>query len=109
MCRLIHMCQRDQRGDLAVHGPRVDWYGRYLEYILGIGRRITRSWCGEALVDRLSRQTFVRVLALTALLCACAMSWQMPQASADPHGYPNPGYVPDDMDHWYCFGAGVTA
>jgi len=53
-----------------------------------------------------SRRGFCLVLALSVVGLTLVTA---PTASADPHGYPVPGYVPDNMSQGYCYGAGVTA
>lgn len=41
------------------------------------------------------------VLAVAVAVTAIAVATE--KVSADAYGYPNPGYVHDSLDHWYCF------
>ena len=54
--------------------------------------------------------TSLSLVSLTLMLlatCMLTVSGANP-ASADAFGYPNPGFVADSADHWYCLSSTVT-
>lgn len=55
-----------------------------------------------ACVRLFRRQSLLTIVAGCLALLGWPAGGTQP-ASADPFGYPNPGYVADGADHWYCY------